>query len=538
MKSSHLALLLAMLALPTPRSGAAEARPNILFFFADDWGRVASCYADPARPSINDVVRTPNVDRVAREGVRFANAFVGCPQCTPSRGTVLTGSHFWRLGSAANLEGGAWKGVVNPFDALPRFSTGLVASGYHLDKQHKTLALESSKGTGRFAGPPIGEFLRYGLHVAPGRDRADHDRRHAEVVDQTRRTILRVLADRPGGRPFFFVFGPINAHRPYAPGSGRLLWGIDPDALVGRLPAFLPDVPEVRDDVADYLGEVQALDLMLGIFLEELTKAGLLDDTMVVLAGDNGVPGLPRGKTQMYDLGTATPLVVRWPGRVRPGRTVDDLVSLIDLAPTFLEVARATPSPAMDGRSLLPLLTSDRSGVIDPTRDHVVFGRERHFGTARPGNLPYPSRAIRTRDFLYVRNFKPDRWPMGDPFGISPASAPDADQVRDRTVATLRDLDASPTKAWLVAHRDEPGGRRFYDLAVARRPAEELYDLRADPDQVRDLAADPGQADPIRDLSARLLRTMAATRDPRLDDAFDRPPYVDPPAVVPAGLMP
>ncbi len=530
MKRIPLVTLVAVAASLASRAGWAEAadpRPNIVFFYADDWGRTASCYADPDRPSPCDVVETPNIDRVAREGVRFDNAFFPCPQCTPCRGSIITGSYFWRCGSAANLQGGDWKSSPNPFDALPKFPALLAKGGYQTDSQHKTLAFAPTRGTGDGATYRVGPFLRYGLHVSVGETSAERDRRRLEVEEQTRKTILRVLAERPAGKPFFFVFGPINTHRPYARGSGKRLWGIEPDALAGKLPAYLPDVPEVREDMADYLGEVQALDLMLGIFLEELSRAGVLDDTMLVLAGDNGPPGFPRGKTQLYDLGTAAPLIVRWPGRVKAGRTADDLVNLMDLAPTFLEVAELTPPASMDGRSLLPQLLADKSGLIDPTRDRVIFGRERHVGTAREGNLPYPARAIRTPDFLFIRNFKPDRWPMGDPFGVSDTEAPDLDPLRNETFATFRDLDASPTKAWVVMHRNEPGSRKFYDYAFARRPADELYDLRTDPDQLRNAAGDPAYAGTKQELADRLMQVLRATNDPRLDDAFDRPPYVE-----------
>ena len=522
-----LATVAATLTSRVGQAAAADPRPNIVFFYADDWGRVASCYADPARPSPSDVVETPNIDRVAREGVRFENAFFPCPQCTPCRGSLITGNYFWRCGSAANLQGGEWKTHPDPLAALPKFPPLLADSGYHTDRQHKTLGFTPTRGTGAGAVYPVGEFLRYGMHVSGGETASARDRRHRDVVDQTRNTILRALAERPADKPFFFVFGPINTHRPYVRGSGRALWGIEPDALKGKLPAFLPDVPEVREDMADYLGEVRALDLMLGVFLEELRKAGVLDGTLLVLAGDNGPPGFPRGKTQLYDLGTAAPLIVRWPGRVKAGRTSNDLVNLMDLAPTFLEIAGVKPPASMDGRSLVPQLLADRSGAIDPTRDHVIFGRERHYGTARAGNLPYPARAIRTRDFLYIRNFKPDRWPMGDPFGVTDATAPSDDALRDDTAATFRDLDASPTKAWVVSHRDDADGEKYYEYAFAKRPAEELYDLRKDPDQLHSVAAEAAYAGPKRELADRLSRVMRATKDPRLDDAFDRPPYVE-----------
>jgi len=522
-----LRLLLCVLCVSAVNLFAADnAKPNILFFFADDWGRDAPCYADPARPSPSDLLKTPTIDRVAREGVVFNNAFFSCPQCTPSRGAIVTGCYFWRLGSAANLKGGEWRTNPNPFDTFPRFPDLLRKNGYFTAKAWKTLQFTPTEDVGD--GGPRGNFLRYGLHLSESKTPADREKRRQQVIDQTRKVILRVLHDCPADKPFFFVFGPINVHRPYAPGSGRALWGIDPDALKGKLPACLPDAPDVREDVADYMGEIQALDLMLGVFIDELTKTGKLDETLMVVTGDNGGPGFPRGKTQLYDLGTAAPLLVRWHGHVPPGRTCDDFINLMDLAPTFLQAAGVQPPASMDARSFMPQLTSpQKSGTIDPARDHVIVGRERHYPTARAGNLPYPSRAIRTKDFLYVRNFKPDRYPMGDPLGITDTTEPSEEALRTNTDVTLRDNDASLSKAWLVEHRNDPEAKALYDAAFAKRPAEELYDLRKDAGQLHNIAADPAYAAPLRDLSGRLMKVLQDTHDPRLTDAFDRPPYVE-----------
>ena len=137
-----------------------------------------------------------------------------------------------------------------------------------------------------------------------------------------------------------------------------------------------------------------------------LEETDQLDNTLVVVTSDNGFP-FPRGKATCYDAGTRMPLAVRWPARLKGGRVVDDFVSLTDLAPTFLEAARLKPLPEMTGRSLLPLLTSGKSGQVDQARDKVFFGRERH-ANVRAGNVGYPIRAIRTAEFLYLRNFEPE----------------------------------------------------------------------------------------------------------------------------------
>jgi len=257
----------------------------------------------------------------------------------------------------------------------------------------------------------------------------------------------------------------------------------------------------------------------------KLEAMGERENTLVVVSGDHGIPGFPRGKCNLYDLGTHVSLFAQWPAEVVGGRVVEDFVNLMDLAPTFLEAAGKKPPACMTGRSIIPLLLSDKAGQIDPSRDYVVTGRERHVAKAREGNLPYPQRAIRTRDFLYIRNFKAQRWPMGTP------SKPGRDEpslvdLQENTFAAFADLDASPTKAWMVRHRAE--WPIHWKLGFGKRPAEELYDLRRDPDQMKNVAGDPEYADIQVRLSTRLMDTLRTTGDPRVRGdglTFERPPF-------------
>jgi membrane-anchored protein YejM (alkaline phosphatase superfamily) len=190
------------------------------------------------------------------------------------------------------------------------------------------------------------------------------------------------LAARPSKQPFCYWFGPTNVHRQWVKGSGQSLWGINPDDLQGKLPPFLPDVPEVREDLADYFGEVQAFDAALGLLLKRLEEIDELDNTLVVVSGDHGAPGFPHGKCNLYDFGSSVPLAIRW-GGASGGRVVDDLVSLTDLAPTFLQLGGVGVPDVMTGRSLLDVLKSDKSGQVDPRRTAVFVGRERHVENAR-----------------------------------------------------------------------------------------------------------------------------------------------------------
>ena len=262
------------------------------------------------------------------------------------------------------------------------------------------------------------------------------------------------------------------------------------------MPPNLPDAPETREDYADYLGEAQAFDAYVGVIMARLEQSGELANTIVVISGDHGAPGFPGGKCNLYDTGTGVALITSAPGGVG-GRVVDDFVNLNDLCPTFLEAAGLPVPKGVEGKSILPLIRGEKSGQIDPARDHVLTGRERHVGDARAGSLPYPSRALRTADYLYVRNFAPERWPMGDP-GAATDPSPDRGKLTNVTRYAFADMDAGPTKAWLVLHKTDPAAKWYYEFAFAKRPGEELYDLRTDPGQLKNVAADPAQSGPRR----------------------------------------
>ncbi|KKL25330.1 hypothetical protein LCGC14_2406400 [marine sediment metagenome] len=281
-----------------PRSGAADGRrPNILFAFADDWGRQAGIYAESDRPGgLQDIVRTPNFDRLARRGVLFRNAFVNAPSCTPCRSALLSGQYFWRTGRGAILRGAVWDSNIPTWPLL------LKDAGYHIGKTWKVwspgVPADAPYGGQTHAYQRSGNrFNQFSQHVtrlvAAGNSVADAKQ---ELLNDVHSNFADFLADGKDGQPFCYWFGPTNVHRKWIKGSGRALWGFDPDSLKGRLPAFLPDVHEVRQDLADYFGEIAAFDAALGVLLEELKKTGKLDNTLVVVSGDHGPPGFPHGK--------------------------------------------------------------------------------------------------------------------------------------------------------------------------------------------------------------------------------------------------
>ena len=497
----------------------AEPRPNILFFYADDWGKMASCYTDDAVfGKMNETFQTPTFDRLANEGARFRNAFYPVSQCTPCRASIATGSYFWRTGKTAflNHKDGGPKKFAN--SGLPGFGRALVDQGYFVATAGKTFKNNWSKakdiaGNARF---------RYSLHVDEGTARS-------ELEESYRTLIKQMLEKRKEGQPFYFVYGPINTHRPWIQGSGAKLWNLNPADLKGRMPAFLPDVPEVREDMADYMGEILALDLMLRCFMEELEKAGELEHTVIIATGDNGLPGFTRGKTNCYGFASRAPLLVRWPGVVQPGTVIDDFVNLMDLGPTFQELAGAEAGKEMDGRSILPLLKAGRSGHIDPTRDHVIIGRERHVHSAREGALSYPSRAMVTKAFLYIDNPHEERWPLGAPKKSAAVTTPEElAELGKETYGAFEDIDGSPTKAFVMSVRDDADQKKYFDYAFAKRPKEELYRVENDPDSMVNLANHPEFKAEKEKLAKKLMAVREATKDPRLTDDFDHMPWTNP----------
>jgi arylsulfatase A-like enzyme len=511
-------------------AGEAAGRPNIVFCFADDWGRYARCYAPlDAKPTINGLLETPNIDSVAREGVLFRNAFVPSPSCTPCRSSVLSGRYFFRTGRGAILLGAEWD------PAIPSFPLLLREAGYQIGKSYKVWSpgtpADAPYGGQRFAYQSQGgAFNRFSVNASRMvREGMAVDAAKAKLLGEVRGNFRAFLSAREPGRPFCYWFGPTVTHRSWEKGSGKALWGIDADSLEGRLPGFMPDVPEVRGDFADYMGEIQAWDAGVGVILDELRAAGELDDTLVVLSGDHGMPGVPGGKCNLYDHGTAVALLARGPG-IAGGRVVDDFVNLMDVAPTFLEAGGVVPPADMAGRSFLGVLRSGTAGLVDPARTWVVTGRERHVDTAREGNLPYPHRALRTADHLYIRNFAPGRWPMGSPRFSGPADRPTTETLESDTFAAFADMDNSPTKAWLVGQHGREEWAWHYKYAFGKRPAEELYDLRTDPDQMRNVADDPAYAAVRKEMAERLMGVLTDAGDPRVTGdgkTFDRPPFTD-----------
>ncbi|RMF43981.1 MAG: DUF229 domain-containing protein [Planctomycetota bacterium] len=488
-----LAVVVAVVAVcGNARGDEPPQRPNILFAIADDWSYGhASVYGCPW-------VQTPNFDRVAREGILFQRAFTPNAKCAPSRATILTGRYSWQLEEAGNH-----MAIFPP--KFGGFMERLVADGY------------VAGYTGKGWGPGI-------ANDAEGRPRAITGKRYsARTAKPPARGIsnndyaanfIDFLRDVPPGKPWVFWYGTTEPHRGYEFQSGVRLGKRLED--IDRVPGYWPDTETVRHDMLDYAVEVEHYDAHLGRILQALDAAGQLDNTLVVCTSDHGMP-FPRVKGQAYYHSNHIPLAIRWPQGIRgAGRIVEDVVNFADLAPTFLEVAGVKEAgPIMQpisGNSLVPIFQSEASGQVDPQRDHVLVGKERH-DVGRPHDWGYPIRGIYQGDWLLVKNYEPDRWPAGDP------------------ETGYLNCDGSPTKSLILEMRRSGQDKRYWSLCFGKRPEYELYNVTTDPDCLHNLAGESRYADLRRRLEQQMVAELTAQGDPRMfgqGDIFDSYPYSSP----------
>ena len=457
----------------------ADERPNILFAIADDWGWPhASAYGDP-------VVKTPTFDSVAKQGILFEHAFVSSPSCTPSRNAILTGQYHWRLGWGANL----WS---------------------QLDTKHLTYP-NLLEDAGYFVG-------HYRKSWGPGNLKNWKDYKHAHPAGLRFKSPSEFFKKWDRAQPFCFWFGASDPHRGYKKNSGEQS-GMDLSKI--KLFGHFPDHNIVRGDVADYYFEVQRFDRQLGEVLELLEEMHELENTIVVVTGDHGMP-FPRCKSNVYDSGVRVPMAVMWREKIKAGRNVTDFVSTTDLAPTFLEAAGVRIPDAMTGATLVPILKSAKSGRIESHRSQVFFGKERHvLCQESPDTGGTPMRAIRTDDFLLIHNLRPDRWPAGTP------------HFKNATIpgVWLGDCDNGPTKTYMVENKDlDDEHRSRYELAFGKRPEFELYDLKKDPDQLTNVVGYAKHNDLLTKLKKQLSIELERTGDPRIvggaEEKFENPPYL------------
>lgn len=465
------------------------SRPNILFCIADDASfPYLSAYGCKW-------VKTPAFDRVAKEGVLFTNAYTCNAKCSPSRASILTGRNSWQLKEAANHSPyfpSEFKSIVESLDENG-YNVGFTGKGW------------APGDPGKINGEPrklTGKSYNQLKKVPP-----------AEFISPTDYSAnFSAFLTENNGKPWFFWYGGHEPHRAYEYGAG-IKKGHKNLTEIDKVPTFWPDNDTIRTDILDYAFEVEYFDSELGKILDILAKSGQLENTLIVVTSDNGMP-FPGIKGQEYEMSNHLPLAMMWKkGINKSGRVVNDMVRFIDFAPTFAELAgidwaksgmRSTP-----GRSLTDILFSEKDNTVSKTYDHVLIGKERH-DVGRPNDQGYPIRGIVKDGFIMLRNFEPERWPACNP------------------ETGYLNCDGSPTKSFILNMRRQGKTDFFWKYSFDKRPPIEFYDIRKDPLCMTNLAGDDRYLQLISQMEKQMTEELKSQGDPRMfgnGTVFDNYPY-------------
>lgn len=448
---------------------ADAARPNILLLLSDDHSYpFLSCYGDTN-------VKTPTLDRLAAEGMKFHRFFTAAPQCVPSRAAYLTG----RSPVAARM---------TRFTApLPRdeitfpellreqggYYTGICGRQYHLD---------GPGNPNNAAAGGIAEIIR-NQNLRTFADRVDFLNTCPDP--EVAKTVGQFLDKKPADKPFFLWANFSDPHHVWnAPAEFR------PDPASLKLPPHWPDLPGMREQLADYCAEVNRVDRTIAGVLDVLKARGLLDSTLIVFAGDNGA-ALPHGKGSLYDPGSNVPLVIRWPGKIKAGGESRELLSNEDIGPTLFDAAGLKPGQKMSGVSFLALL----KGEPHTPRKHIFVERGPHGSapvTVNMANSGYDlARAVRSDRYKFIYNCTP--W---IPYGpVDSAGGAAWKQIKEAHAAGKLDAGVDAT------------------YFTTPRPVYELYDLDADPSELKNLSGKPELAEVERELRKALAEKMVVDFD-------------------------
>ncbi|MDF1849458.1 MAG: sulfatase [Verrucomicrobiales bacterium] len=477
MKLPSLLVLLGLLAGPI----IAKDRPNILFAISDDqsWPH-AGAYG-------TDWVKTPGFDRVAAEGLLFHHAYTPNAKCAPSRASILTGRPSWQLEDAGNhmpFFPAKFLGYVEALSSKGGYFVGATGKGWApgkaVDADGKPRQLVGKSYSKHKAKAPAAKISSN-----------DYARNFEDFLTDAKEV----------GKPWAFWYGGTEPHRAYEYQAGVNKGGKSLEEI-DEVPAFWPDNEIVRHDMLDYAFEIEHFDHHLLRIIEHLEETGELENTLIVVTSDNGMP-FPRVKGNEYLLSNRLPLAIMWKkGITKPGREIEDFVSFIDFAPTFLEAAQLAPEnsgmASLTGSSLFPIFQSEKEGRVIPERDHVLIGKERH-DAGRPNDWGYPIRGIVTHDYLYLRNFEPDRWPAGDP------------------ITGYLNTDGSPTKTWILDARRKGTNTHYWDLNFGKLPGEELFAIQEDPYCVQNLAESPAMQEIKKELAEQMEKELREQEDPRME---------------------
>ena len=431
---------------------SVKKRPNILFAIADDMSFGHTSF--DGYPEVN----TPAFDKIANEGIYFQNAYCSAPSCSPSRAAILTGKNGYEL-----EEGGVlWSYLPGKFlvyqDLLDQngYLTGYTGKGWgpgdlEIANRYKNPA---GKAYNDLKATPV-----MSCGKVSGISSIDYFSNFKQF-----------LAQREDGQPFSFWFASYEPHRVYQEGVGKLV-GKDPSKVL--VPGFFPDTEEIRSDILDYLVEIEWYDMHLLKMMTYLDSIGELENTIVVMTSDNGMP-FPRAKSNLYEYGAHMPLAIRWGNKL--SRVVDDFISFVDFAPTFLEAAKVAIPETMSGKSFYDILLSKKSGQIDPERNTAIIYKERHAWVQPEGECT-PVRAYRKDNWLVIWNLAPDMWPAGHP-----------DPEINFNLWPFGDVDDGPSKTEVMKQKNKENVVDYFNMAFGKRPEFELYDIQKDPYQLSNLA--------------------------------------------------
>lgn len=491
------------------KESSENTHPNILIAISDDQSFAHTSFAGCK------FVNTPGFDRIARSGIYFMNCYAGSPGSAPSRGALVTGRYPWQ-NEQSGQHASSWMKKYVPFVDL------LSANGYHTGFTGKGVApfqyarnkMDSLWRAENAAGKSYNSFQYSKGDIS--------DTRTAQGIGRTDyfSNFKDFIQEREPGQPFYFWYGATEPHRAYERDSwkrnGKTLSMVD-------VPEFLPNDEEMKGDILDYAVEIEWFDNHLIRMLDYLDSIGELDNTIVIVTSDNGMP-FPRGKANSFEYGVHVPLAISYPKRFSGDRIVNDPVSFVDIAPTILEMT-GTKSDGMmpiSGRSIVNILESKKSGIVDKAKKYIFTGRERH-SSSRWNNLGYPQRAIRSTEYLLIWNMKPELWPAGDPQAVKPYSdgellpmyGIDEEGIHHSEWA-FTDVDASPSKSFLIENHNQKKIRYYFDLAYAKRPEFELYDIVNDPFCLNNIYGKENFISISEEMKSELMNELIKSEDPRV----------------------
>jgi N-sulfoglucosamine sulfohydrolase len=452
-------------------------KPNILFIIADDAGTDFSAYG-------SSFVKTPAFDRIAQEGVLFNKAYTPNAKCAPSRSCILTGRNSWQLDAGMNH-------MIYFPSYFKTFPEALSQNGYAVGYTGKAYA--PGKSLDHEGKPRDLVVKNYGERLLP----SSPTKGIGQIDYQAN---LKDFLNQKGDKPWLFWVGIYEPHRIFEYGTGTKLGG-KKTTDIKKVPKYLPDSDSIRNDLLDYAFEIEHMDKQVGDILKMLEDMGELDNTLIVYTSDHGMP-FPRTKGNQYEYSNHIPLAMMWKNGIKTtNRKIEDYINFTDLAPTFLQLAgvsnKASGMYPITGKSLLPIFNSQKSGQIEPNRNYVLVGQERH-DYGRPNDVGYPMRGMHKNGMLYLRNYEPDRWPVCNP------------------ETGYLNCDGGASKSFILNQRRSGVEKKYWKLCFGHRPAEELYDVKNDPDCVNNQVNTPKYKAIAAQMKAEMEKKLRAEGDLRM----------------------